>query len=412
MIVAAMLTITLLLISVIVFTLLPSITANVFPTKVEESHHLPTHIPYYPVRKDTYTGEPVSRNQLPLIGLSYDTLILPDNTVQRRKRVTFEHLHKSLQCAPIEPELDGKRGIWSLLKLAGPPTRNTIELLAAWCETRCAPWVHCREIAAKCKNGAYEHNNNIIPDQFGLFRDPYLIRIINNTIYYDWPWGIERINKESAAQLNRENMAIIHMVIRTVLDIGDSVFLRGGERYSLPARFPFPCLSDAPAFDSSDIPLPWFESYDSEFQWYKNTYGTTKLENTTLSSSNNNNAASTSGHTDRRTARTVRGAKTAKQGNKKSQSSKRKRNSTITSARSKSNVSNMHTTSWHQRLNKAAFFGSWQPGRQVVFDCAALRPDLVDVSNATSAVVVVVAIVYIAGSCYLSCWLHLFFKMN
>ena len=74
-----------------------------------------------------------------------------------------------------------------------------------------------------------------------MFKSFRMLRIINGELYWDWPWGIERIPK-------LENMGAIYaplvMVLERVNDIGDSVFWFGGERPVLPWKFPFPQINE------------------------------------------------------------------------------------------------------------------------------------------------------------------------
>lgn len=297
---------------------------DIFGSKLEDKNYYPDSIPDYPIRKDSYTGDEVTRGKLHLVGLPLSRLIPENSELQRSKRVTFEELHKTFQCASAEPELDGERGAWSLIKLQGPPNKDMVELVAAWCETRCSPWLKCHQEVVKMKRGEYSKSNGFLNSRFGMFREAYMLRIIDNVVYYDWPWGIERLEKDRGEQLNSHNMGIIHMVIRAIKDIGDSVFLKGGERYSLPSGIPFPCFSDAPGMDSSDMAIPWFESYSFEYGLYQKIYA----------------------------------------------------------ARETFDDEHMfkHHTPWDEREPKAAYFGSWQQHRQIVYDCAAKRPDLFDVA--------------------------------
>ena len=119
------------------------------------------------------------------------------------------------------------------------------------------------------------------------------------------------------------------MVVRVVSDIGTSVFFFGGERYFSPPRIPFPSFSFAPSLDSSDLPFPWLESYRDAFRAYQQA---------------------------------------ALMNNK------------FTDEFFLGHIS----SPWDGRKNGAAFFGSADPIRQLVYNSAAQRPDLFDVSLATA----------------------------
>jgi hypothetical protein len=160
---------------------------------------------------------------------------------------------------------------------------------------------------------------------WGMFRGALLLRVIDNEVYYDWPWGIERFKprEEHYTDLLTDHFSLLEMVLRTVSDIGDSVFFFGGERAFMRWNVPFPTFSFAPTFEFGDYPFPWRESYELE------------------------------AHFDAR----------SEQANDYSDAFVTK-----------------DETKWAQKLPKAAFFASYQWPRQLVFDSAALRPDLFDVS--------------------------------
>ena len=160
---------------------------------------------------------------------------------------------------------------------------------------------------------------------WGGFRGAVLLRVINNEVYYDWPWGMERFHKNEGhySELLTDHYALLEMVLRTVSDIGDSVFFFGGERAFMRWNVPFPTFSFAPSAGYADYPFPWRESYALEVEYE---------------------------------------AKSEQHGNYSDEFLKEGQ------------------TPWDQRQSKAAFFASFQYTRQLVFDSAALRPDLFDVS--------------------------------
>lgn len=158
-----------------------------------------------------------------------------------------------------------------------------------------------------------------------LGRTAILVRVINNTAYYDWPWGMERFKPQEPhySELLTDHMALLEMVLRTVSDIGDSVFFFGGEQAFLKWNVPMPLFSFAPDIMYGDLPFPWLESYKSEFFLEKD-------------------AEAAKDYSDTFYKRTHK--------------------------------------PWQQRVAKAAFFASFQNYRQLIYDSAALRPDLFDVS--------------------------------
>lgn len=168
---------------------------------------------------------------------------------------------------------------------------------------------------------------NDLSSVWGMFRDAILIRIINNEAYYDWPWGIERYKTRQTSYSNMlmDHLAILEMVLGTISDLGDSVFFFGGERAFLQWNVPFPTFSFAPNLLNADFPFPWLESYRLEAAYERE-------------------AQIRKNHSDE--------------------------------------FYESEQTPWNKRKGKAAFFASFQWIRQVVYDSAALRPDLFEVSFA------------------------------
>lgn len=290
---------------------------------VDSADCFPADVPLYEVRLDAHTKEPVSNGRMHLINyVAKGKMIPPDTPEQQRKMIPFEEMHKHLQCASPEPELDGNRGAWSLLKLA-PTTKESLELICAWAESKCRPWVTCRDTVAKFRKGEFEPGMDDLGSVwFG--RTAILLRVIDNHVHYDWPWGIERFQgrEDHYSNLLTDHFSLIEMVLRTVSGIGDSVFFFGGEQPFLQWNVPVPLFSFAPDIMYGDLPFPWLESYRLEWEHYKRAERARNFSDSYWTS---------------------------------------------------------EQTPWNKRIPKAAFFASMQGPRQLVYDSAALRPDLFDV---------------------------------
>jgi hypothetical protein len=287
----------------------------------------PEEIISFGVRKDILTEEKVTRGRLSLINYRASSWIPPNNELQKTKMVTFKDLQRNLQCANIEVDLDGVSGGWSLFTLA-PPTKESLESICAFAETKCEPWSKCREIADRFKiEGDFERSLDDLSRVWGTNRGGKLLRVIDNEVYYDWPWGIDRFQGQEShySNLLTDHFSLLEMVLRIVSDIGDSVFFFGGENTFMPWDVPFPTFSFAPTFGYADMPFPWLESYNSEHNLY----------------------AEAEAHNN------------------------------FTDEFFKSLI-----TPWHDRVPKAAFFASMDKVRRLAYDSAALRPDLFDVAFA------------------------------
>ena len=99
-----------------------------------DSYDYPKRIPVYHVRRDHYSNEVVSRGRLERIG----------GLDHKKSPISLSLFKTELQCSVHEPTLNGRRGIISILEMVRP-TRNILELMCAWIETRCHPRYKCRK---------------------------------------------------------------------------------------------------------------------------------------------------------------------------------------------------------------------------------------------------------------------------
>ena len=208
-------------------------------------------IPIVKVRKLNSSTE-VTSGWLHLVGLK------PQN-VSFFKRFSAAEFKRLLQCPASEPGLNGDNGAISLMKLV-PPTREIVELICAWDETKCRNWPECQPIRQRFRDGDY-------PKKMAVrqFDGSSLLRVINGTLYDDWPWGIDRLEKEHPHE------RILLRVLSRVNDVKDSVFLKGVEVPYFPFNFPFPFLHVAPKEGTNHIAWPWPNSYKYAIDAYPNT---------------------------------------------------------------------------------------------------------------------------------------------
>ena len=76
----------------------------------------------------------------------------------------------------------------------------------------------------------------------------YLYLIKNNKLYYDWPWGIYRLNekKKDLLEIQGKHMLLFSMIIRIISNINNVMFFFGGEQSSLNSDIILPLFSFAP----------------------------------------------------------------------------------------------------------------------------------------------------------------------
>ena len=312
-------------------------------------------IPVFPVRLDVYTNQSVERGRLHQVFPAefledqlfhfFDDPRLPEQERVRereRRRFPLAELRKILQCAPTEPDLDDHSGTLSLLKMA-PPTRRSAELIAAWRESGWDSDMQgaCRENIQMCgakadlsKRGYYTKEVNVR----GGFTGFGMLRVMNNTLMHDWPWGRERLPEWVGANDSKLNNGPVRFQFNTyslgdhlmsaalslVSDMPDSFLLIGSERPFLPWRQPYPAFSMAARLEMGDMPWPWEEQYMSSSEASKR-------------------------------------AKMLGQG---------------FSDETFSKIGQQ--LPWETRVPKAAFFAGYHYLRHTVYDQAVLRPDLID----------------------------------
>ncbi len=278
----------------------------------------PEEVPFYSVRKDVVTGEDVKRGLLNSIGVGPPHSLFAE-AVRPQGKVTVKEMQSLLQCSPhTDSHMDGNRGGLGLLKMA-PPTRETVENICAFFETKCDIW-------SKCKEAASEFLKADKPEAIKYLRAhprhaASLIRIINGHLYTDWPWTADRYTYPNRTQfMLHDILAPVELVLRAI-ETKDNVFFFGGEAPKIQFNIPFPAFSFASSLHHTDFVLPWREPLFTEWANYE---GAAKDHNN---------------YTDEFFRR--------------------------------------EQTPWREKQSKAAFYASMAPSRHMVFDQAVLRPDLI-----------------------------------
>ena len=268
----------------------------------------PRSTSHFPIRRDKYDNH-VSRGRYELLS-------------DLNKTVSLSQFKEMLQCSINEPAFDEYYGTLSLLILF-PPTKESIELLCAWGESQCENWLTCKERMLKFKNNEYNNDSLHILHDFKQFR---MLRITNNKLYFDWPWGSHRARYP---HFDIWNSLIFSKVLESVNDIGDSVFFIGGEFPSFPFKFPFIQINQAGSYSkaggTNTIVWPWEVEYKIAYDYHQR-----------IKSDYNHNY---------------------------SDENFRKLTGTLP---------------WHEKINKAAFYASHCPIRIILFEQCARHPDLFD----------------------------------
>lgn len=291
----------------------------------------------YNTRKDTFGKDVVRGDVLATLREVADEKV--------RKRMNWDEFRSKFQCPADEPGLhSSESGVLSMLKMV-PPTKDTVLLMCMFVETRCN-WTECSSQVSSFRQG---HYSSAVKTHEGNFN---LLRIKNNELFVDWPWSrrrsaqfrhakkdgstMLRVNSSIDALMQAGNSvpdyqtALISMVL-SLLNVDDSVFMMGtGEEHLVvPWNFPFPFFANSPRIGEAAMPWPWQEGFSSELR---------------LLQAANPKAGFSDKEFDRLTS----------------------------------------TIPWQERIPKASFCGAYHELRHMVFDQAALRPDLIDVDISKS----------------------------
>lgn len=117
------------------------------------------------------------------------------------------------------------------------------------CFTASDRWNTCQELIPQAKSG------EIYNWELSMFNaDPYnakLIRIVNGSLYYDWPWSRKKFDES----IKPTDYLPFQHVLNLISDIQDSVFFTTSLSF-LRYDFPFISLAHVATLKNLDFPLP------------------------------------------------------------------------------------------------------------------------------------------------------------
>ena len=229
--------------------------------------YFPESVPIFKVRHDR-KGHEVTRGDV------YHKLRSEESSThdlfQPSKISTYQQFTNALQCPVHEPDFNDINGAINLLRMV-PPSIESLELVCTYAETRCTTHEQqsCGQSMAAFKNGDYPEMLGVYQLRFNGFEQVVLMRVKDNELFYDWPWGRDRIieyrrvgnDGSTLLPVTNDNYKLLVDTLRMV-KVDDSVFMMGAEQPSLPWLLPpFPSFSFAPKLTTSEMPWPWPESY-------------------------------------------------------------------------------------------------------------------------------------------------------
>ncbi|KAJ1402690.1 hypothetical protein B484DRAFT_457715 [Ochromonadaceae sp. CCMP2298] len=257
---------------------LPLTSSSASPETTEKlfefmARSYPTEVPEFPVRLYVDPHNPskkpkaVSRGRFELLGG------LPSRHSQSNQtKGTLKAFKHALQCSPDEP-LDELYGGLSLM-LMFPPTLKNLKRMCAWGETRRTQmgWNTLKKQVEQFSAGDFPRPDGEWQQDFQPIERFFLLRINKGQLYYDWPWGVDRIKKSSFEYSNLHYYPLLTL-LGFVSDLGDSAFFFEGERAILPYNFPFPHFGQAGGYSpwgqqTNTMIWPWREEFTKEHDLY------------------------------------------------------------------------------------------------------------------------------------------------
>lgn len=236
------------------------------------NHTYPIFIPKFDVRLDVHTGKLVETGLMDEIGgVPNDLCRLQHYRRNINTKYSMEEFKKRLKCSIDEPDLDEHTGTMSMLRTL-PVNRETLLLMSVWGEKRCQPWVICQKLL----NEEYKEKkypNEVPMRRYGYFQKFRLTRIINSTVYEDWPFDMKRLDPEDRSNADQRRWfdrqyALLEVVSAKVKDLKDSVFFMGREEVFMPWNFPFPTFCSGARLEYNHMPWPWGPSVREEWILY------------------------------------------------------------------------------------------------------------------------------------------------
>lgn len=238
------------------------------------------------------------------------------------RKMSLSDFKKKMQCSPREPDIEGNRGVISMIKHLNMSS-DAVEAICAWVVSGCEMWYKCHQALQNYKDEKIPFHNKNWPHDNVL----WLYRIINGSLYSDWPW-----KRKDIPHLSKNS--IILKILSMVNDFKDSVFLMGLENPLSPTNFPFPIFTNSPSYTSSDLVIPWSKSYLEAYRNHKLVFKSNSKTNDLISNQYN---------------RTYHGNDPS------------------------------DDTYWNTLQNIAWFGGNWIRIRSNIYFLATLRPDLLHV---------------------------------
>ena len=190
-----------------------SSSANALLASSTTMAYFPRYVPLQDkVRLDPRTKTPVARNRIRLLGTT---------------RHTLREFRELLQCPVYEPELYGRGGALHLASYL-PVTVERLKVACAWPESGCTMWgPECTGNVTKFESGKYPKAH---ADKKFHFGEPFiftrLFRVTSGVLYYDWPWGADRLKKtlEEDSDTATHARAVLGDVVRSISDLPDALF--------------------------------------------------------------------------------------------------------------------------------------------------------------------------------------------
>lgn len=205
----------------------------------------PKSIPIYQIRKDEYTGKPVSRDRI--LQIQGTTLL------EHPKKVTPTEFRKLMQCKKNDFNIDNT-GIINMLKAMKLTKKGLIRAFYF--------------VGMNINNGNHQQADHAFAETKKNSADctkdpiqpfPGLFRLINNSLYFDHPVNTTCMLSHDRCEYAYFRTMPLQLLLNKVHGYKDSVFGFGDEIPVVSSMIPFPMFTSTSMDGYNDLVYPWWE---------------------------------------------------------------------------------------------------------------------------------------------------------
>lgn len=247
-----------------------TVTSASFNTRLHYDYDeeiYPKSIPFYPIRTDIYSEQPVSRNRIDLI---QGDILIKNNDSQK---ITPAEFRKIMQCKKNDFNIDNS-GVINMIRAMKLTKKGLI---------RSFYYVHLNDPNANPKqaDALYEKSletandctQNLLQNFVGLFR------LINNSLYFDHPVHAKCMISLERCGYAYQRVSPLQLLLNKVHGYKDSIFGFADELPKVNMVVPFPMFTSTAMDGFNDLVYPWWNMFTFELEVHKKAKAKNDLAN-------------------------------------------------------------------------------------------------------------------------------------